>query len=41
MYKETKTTANQIDLAERCRIALEKSYGMQVPMPKFFGKKNN
>lgn len=41
MSKETKTPADQKDLAERCRIALEKSYGTQLPMPKCFAKKNH
>jgi hypothetical protein len=32
---EKKYSANQQDIfAEKCRQALEKSYGMKVPMPK-------
>jgi len=27
------------DFAERCRIALEKSYGFKVPLPKSLGQK--
>jgi hypothetical protein len=40
MAETKKTVLNEKDLAERCRIALEKSYGMPVPLPKYFGKKN-
>lgn len=40
MFKEKETDADQKDFAERCRIALEKSYGTQLPMPKCFDKKN-
>ena len=28
-------------LAERCRIALEKNYGMPIPVPKSFGRKES
>jgi hypothetical protein len=34
MLEVTKTNLNQKDLAERCRIALEKRYGMKIPTPK-------
>ena len=27
--------------AEKCRVALEKSWGMDIPTPKSFGKKAN
>jgi hypothetical protein len=30
---------NYGDLAERCRIALEKSYGMKIPIPKSIVKR--
>jgi len=30
---------NYNDLAERCRIALEKSYGMKIPIPNALMKK--
>ena len=41
---ETKTSgkvAEEKTLAERCRIALEKNYGMPVPVPKSFGRKES
>lgn len=31
---------NEKDLAEQCRIALQKSYGMQIPVPKCLAKKH-
>ncbi len=37
---ETITFENEKDLAKKCRIALEKSFGSQVPVPKYFGKKH-
>ena len=41
MTEVTKTGTNEKDLAEKCRIALEKSFGMQVPMPICIGKKHH
>jgi hypothetical protein len=32
------TTDNNQDLARRCRLALEKSYGANIPLPKCIGK---
>ncbi len=29
------------ELAKSCRVALEKSYGMAIPVPKFSYKKNH
>jgi len=40
---ETKTSGKVEEkktLAERCKIALEKNYGMPVPMPKSLGGKH-
>ena len=34
MLEVTRTNENQKDLANRCRIALEKRYGMKIPVPK-------
>jgi hypothetical protein len=34
MFEVIKPNENEKDLANRCRIALEKSYGMKVPTPK-------
>ena len=39
--KTSEKVAEEKTLADRCRIALEKSYGMQVPMPKKFGRKQS
>ena len=41
---KTKTSGKveaEKSLAERCRIALEKNYGMPVPVPKSFGRKES
>ena len=37
--KTSRKVAEEKTLAERCRIALEKNYGMPVPVPKSFGVK--
>jgi hypothetical protein len=34
MFEVIKANEKEKDLANRCRIALEKSYGMKVPIPK-------
>jgi hypothetical protein len=34
----TSKTEKEKTLAERCRIALEKNYGMPIPMPKTLAK---
>jgi len=41
MVKVNCAIENKKNLGERCRVALEKSYGMQVPMPKCLGKKRH
>jgi hypothetical protein len=38
MDKVKSTTEDQKNLAEVCRLALEKSYGTQIPMPKCLDK---
>ena len=39
--KTSRKVEEEKTLAERCRIALEKNYGMPVPVPKSFGKKES
>jgi hypothetical protein len=34
MNKENFTIENDDGFAEKCRLALEKSYGVQIPVPK-------
>jgi hypothetical protein len=40
MVNEKNKTLNDKNLAEKCRIALEKSYGSQIPMPKSIANKH-
>jgi hypothetical protein len=35
-----KKNREQMDFSERCRLALEKSYGFKIPLPKSVGKHN-
>lgn len=39
MVNVIRTVEDEKDLAEMCRLALEKSYGTQIPMPKCLDKK--
>jgi hypothetical protein len=39
MLQQRKLVENESDFAEKCRKALEKSFGMEVPMPRCTGKK--
>jgi len=39
--KTLRTVESEKTLAERCRIALEKNYGMPVPVPKSFHDKKS
>jgi hypothetical protein len=39
MIEQRKLVEDESDFAERCRKALEKSFGMEVPMPSCTNKK--
>jgi hypothetical protein len=39
VLKQKELVENESDFAERCRKALEKSFGMEVPMPSCTSKK--
>jgi hypothetical protein len=38
MKKENYMNENDNGFAEKCRLALEKSYGVQIPVPKHLTK---
>jgi hypothetical protein len=40
LIKQGFSDGEEKDLAERCRLALEKSFGMAVPTPKSLAKKH-
>ena len=41
MEEEKVSESSNVELGEKCKAALQKSWGIDIPMPKAFGKKPN